>query len=102
VWKEAHVPKTSSIRSSVLIKLRLVTDRQTDRHTHTGPQLPALAQHRAGNKRQSRHLVDRFVDEDVSNESDESTRSGSVSVLLQQLKLAATPTSAATSRGSHD
>ena len=32
-WKEAPVPKTSSIRSSVLIELRPVTDRQTD----TGP-----------------------------------------------------------------
>jgi len=31
VWdglKEAHVPKTSSIRSAVLVELRVVTDRQ--------------------------------------------------------------------------
>ena len=30
--KEAPVPKTSSIRSSVSIELRLVTDTDTDRH----------------------------------------------------------------------
>jgi len=34
-WKETHMSKTSSIRSAVLVKLRLVTDRQTD----TGPWL---------------------------------------------------------------
>ena len=32
-WKEAHMPKTSSIRSAVSIELRLVTD--TDRRTDT-------------------------------------------------------------------
>ena len=31
-WKEAHTPKTSSIRSAVSIEHRLVTD--TDRHGH--------------------------------------------------------------------
>ena len=30
-WKEAHVPKSSSIRSTVSIEHRVVTDRQTDR-----------------------------------------------------------------------
>ena len=30
-WKEAHMPKSSSIRSTVSIEHRLVTDRQTDR-----------------------------------------------------------------------
>jgi len=34
-WKEAHVPKISSIRSAVSIEHRLVTDRRTD----TGPWL---------------------------------------------------------------
>jgi len=34
-WKEAHMPKTSSIRLTVLVELRLVTDGQTD----TGPWL---------------------------------------------------------------
>ena len=29
-WKEAHMPKTSSIRSAVLVELRLVTDGRTD------------------------------------------------------------------------
>jgi len=32
-WKEASMPKTSSIRSAVSIEHRLVTDRQTDRQT---------------------------------------------------------------------
>jgi len=41
--------KTNSIRSAVSIEHRLVTDRQTDRQTGTGPQLvPALALRRAG------------------------------------------------------
>jgi len=31
-WKEAHMPKTSSIRPSVSIEHRLMTDGQTDRH----------------------------------------------------------------------
>jgi len=31
-WKEAHMPKTSSIRLTVLVELRLVTDGRTDRH----------------------------------------------------------------------
>ena len=31
-WKEALVPKSSSIRSAISIEHRLVTDRQTDRH----------------------------------------------------------------------
>ena len=31
-WKEAHMPKTSSIRSNVSTENRLVTDRQRDRH----------------------------------------------------------------------
>ena len=35
--KEASVPKTSSIRSAVSTKHRLVTDRQTDTQTDTGP-----------------------------------------------------------------
>ena len=35
--KEASIPKTTSIRSSVLIELWLVTDRQTDTDTDTGP-----------------------------------------------------------------
>ena len=34
-WKEARVPKTSSIRTAVLVELRLVMDGQTD----TGPWL---------------------------------------------------------------
>ena len=34
-WKEAHMPKTSPIRSAVLVELRLVTDGRTD----TGPWL---------------------------------------------------------------
>jgi len=33
MWKEAPVPKTSSIRLAVSTELRLVTDRQTDRQT---------------------------------------------------------------------
>ena len=32
-WKEARLPKTSSIRSAASIEHRLVTDRQTDRQT---------------------------------------------------------------------
>jgi len=34
-WKEASVPKISSIRLVVLIQHRLVTDKQKDRHTAT-------------------------------------------------------------------
>ena len=44
-WKEAHVPKTSSIRSSVSIYLRLVAEKHRETDTDTRPQLvlPALA-----------------------------------------------------------
>jgi len=34
--KEAYMPKSSSIRPSISIEHRLVTDRQTDRQTDTG------------------------------------------------------------------
>ena len=34
VWKEAHMPKTSSIYSAVSIEHQLVTDTDTDRHGH--------------------------------------------------------------------
>ena len=50
-WKEAHMPKPSSIRSAVSTELQLVTDRhrQIDRQTDTLPWLvPTLAQHGAG------------------------------------------------------
>ena len=40
MWKEAPVPKTSSIQSA--IKHRIVTDRQTDRQTDTRPSLVPL------------------------------------------------------------
>jgi len=43
-WKEASVPKTSSIRPVVSIQYRLVTDRETDRHRTTA--CTALAQRR--------------------------------------------------------
>ena len=33
-WKEAHMPKTRSIRSAVSIEHRLVTDGQTDTDGH--------------------------------------------------------------------
>ena len=33
-WKEAHVPKNSSIRSAVSIEHRLVTDTDTDTDEH--------------------------------------------------------------------
>jgi len=31
-WKESHMPKTSLIRSAVLVELRLVTDGRTQGH----------------------------------------------------------------------
>jgi len=54
-WKEAPVPKTSSIHSAFSIELRLVTD--TDRQTDTGPQLvPALAWRRAAKKQRTSRI----------------------------------------------
>jgi len=44
-WKEAPVPKTSSIHSAFSIELRLVTDtdRQTDRHRATASTRAGIA-----------------------------------------------------------
>jgi len=50
MWKEAPVPKTSSIRLAVSTELQLVTDRQTDRHWATASTRTSIASRGKNNK----------------------------------------------------
>ena len=42
MWKEAYMPKTSSIHSAVSIEHQLVIDTDTDRHGHRPIAIPRM------------------------------------------------------------